>query len=68
MIVVLQELHETQGSQTKFHAIKYINIIYIYLSLLIYNSSIPDIEHSSYHIALDSPQTYKLILWKPTVL
>ena len=34
MIVGLQKLHETQGSQTKFHGIKYINLIYIYLLLL----------------------------------
>ena len=33
-----------QGSLTKFHGIKYINLIYIYLLLLLYNSSILDME------------------------
>ena len=46
--------------QTKFHGIKNINLIYIYL-LLLYNSSILDIKHSPYYIALGSPQTHKVI-------
>ena len=62
MIVVLQKLHETQGSQCKFHDIKYIYLIYIYLLLLLYNRSILDIEHSPYYIALGPPQTHKVIL------
>ena len=37
----------------KFHGIKYIDVIYIYL-LSLYNSSILDIEHSPYYIALGS--------------
>ena len=46
----------------KFNAMecKYINLICIYL-LLLYNSSILDIEHSPYYIALGSPQTHKVI-------
>ena len=50
-------LHETQGLQSKFHEL---NIyIYIYLSIIIilYNSSILDIEHSPYYIALGSTQS-----------
>ena len=39
---------------------EYINLIYIHL-LLLYNSSILDIEHSPYHIALASTQTHKVI-------
>ena len=40
----------------------YIYIVYIYLSLLLlYNSSIIDIEHSPYYIALDSTHTHKVI-------
>ena len=35
-----------------------VNKIYL---LLLYNSSILDIEHSPYYIALGSPQTYKVI-------
>ena len=35
----------------------------IYLS----NSSILDIEHSPYYIPLGSTQTYKVILWQPTL-
>ena len=60
ILMILEKLHETQGLQTKFHDIKYINLIYIYL-LSLYNSSILDIEHSPYHIALGSPQTHKAI-------
>ena len=61
MIVVLKKKrkHETQGSQSKFHGIKYINLIDIYLSL--YNSSIQDIKHSPYYIALGLTQTHKVI-------
>ena len=40
--------------------IKYIYLIYIYL-LLLYNSSILDIEHSPYYIALGSTHTYKVM-------
>ena len=47
MIVVLQKLQENLGSQTKFHGIKYIYLLYIY-SLSLY-------EHSSYYFALGSP-------------
>ena len=63
MIVVLQKLRKTQGSQSKFHELNiYIYLIYIYLLLLLlYNSSILDIEHSSYHIALGSTHTHKVI-------
>ena len=60
MIVVLLKIHETQRLQTNFHGIRYINLIYIYL-LLLYNSSILDIEHSPYHIALGSTVTHKVI-------
>ena len=42
----------------KFVCIKYINLIYIYLS---YDSSILDIEHSPYYIALGLPQNHKVI-------
>ena len=52
--------HQTQGSQNKFHDIKYINLLYIYL-LLLYNSSVQDIEHSPYYIILGSLQTHKMI-------
>ena len=46
----------------KFHAIKYINQIkYLLLLLLLCNGSIPDIEHSPYHIALGWPQTHLVI-------
>ena len=45
--------------KTKFHEIKYINLIYIYI--LLYDSSILDIEHSPYYIALDSTQTHKVV-------
>ena len=67
MIVVLwkKKLHETQGSQSKFHGIKYINLIFIYLFiyllllllLLLLYSTILDIEHSSYYMALGSTQS-----------
>ena len=52
-----------KGSQSKFFGIKYIYLIYIYLLLLLLlnNSSILDIEHSPYYIALGSPQTHKVI-------
>ena len=39
---------------------EYILDIYIYL-LLLYYSSILDIEHSLYYIALGLPQTHKVI-------
>ena len=54
-----KKLHETQGSQANFHGIRYINLMYIYL--LLYNSSILDIEHFPYYIALGLPQTHKVI-------
>ena len=41
--------------------IKYINLIYIYLLLLLYNRPILDMEHTPYYIALGSPQTHKVI-------
>ena len=56
-----------QRSQTNFHGIKYINLIYIYL-LLLYNSSITDIEHSANYIALGSLQTHKVNQWQLTLL
>ena len=59
-----KKLYETQGSQFKFHGIKYIYLIYIYLLLLLlllYYSSILDIEYSPYYIALGSTHTNKLI-------
>ena len=31
-----EKLHETQGLQTKFHDIKYINLIFIYIIIIIY--------------------------------
>ena len=34
MIIAWLKLHETQGSQTKFHGIKYIYLIFIYSLLL----------------------------------
>ena len=47
--------------QTNFHGTKYINLIYIYLLLLLlYNSSISDIEHSENYIILGLPQTHKV--------
>ena len=39
--------------------IKYIYLIYIHL-LLLYNSSILDIEHYPYYITLGSTQTHKV--------
>ena len=36
-------------------------ILYILDLLLLYNSSVLDIEHSPYYIALGSPQTHKMI-------
>ena len=49
----------------KYINIKYMNLIYIYLLLLlvvvVYNSFILDIEHSPFFIALGSPQTHKVI-------
>ena len=56
----LKKFHDTQGLQIKFHGIEYINLTYINLSLL-YNSSILDIEHSPYYIALGSTQIHKVI-------
>ena len=41
-----------------FQGIKYINLKYTYLLLLLCNSSISDIEHSPNYIALGSPQTH----------
>ena len=38
-----------------------IYLIYIYSLLLLYNSSILDIEHSPYYIPLGLPQTHKVI-------
>ena len=40
--------------------IEYIYLIYIYL-LLLYSSSILDIEHSPYNIALGSTHTHRVI-------
>ena len=44
-----------------FYGIKYKNLIYIYLLLLLYDSSIQDIEHFPYYISLGLPQTHKVI-------
>ena len=55
--------------QTSFHAIIYIyiyKIIYIYL--LLYNSSITDIELSPNYIAFGLPQTHKVRWCQPTLL
>ena len=52
-----KKLHETQGSQSKFHELN-IYLIYIYL-LLLYNCSVLDIEHTAYYTALGSTQTYR---------
>ena len=62
-----KKLHETQGSQSKFHELNiyiyiYIYLIYIYLLLLLYNSSNLDIEYSPYYIALGSTQIHKVII------
>ena len=57
-----KKLHETHGLQSKFNELKkyiYISNTYIY-SLLLYNGSILDIEHSPYYIALGSTQTHKV--------
>ena len=43
------------------------NLIYMYL-LLLYNSSILNIEHSPNYIALGSPQIHKVNQWQPTLL
>ena len=40
---------------------KYINLIYIYLLFLLFNSSVTDIEPSLYYTALCSTQTHKVI-------
>ena len=57
-----KKLHETQGSQSKDHEFNiYIYLIYINLLLLLYSSSILDIVHSPYYIALRSTQTHKVI-------
>ena len=45
--------------------IKCIHLTYIYLLLLLYKSSILDIEHSPYYIALGSTQTHKVIYLRP---
>ena len=63
-----KKLEETQWSQSKFHGIKYIYLICIYLILLLYNSSILDIEHPPYYIELGLPQTNKVIYCQPTLL
>ena len=40
----------------------------IIIIIIIYISSIQDIEHSPYNIALGSTHTHKFILWQPTLL
>ena len=60
MIVVLQKTTWNPGVAVKIPLMKYIYLIYIYL-LLLYNSSILDIEHSPYYVALGSTQTHKVI-------
>ena len=40
---------------------EFIYLIYIYSLLLLYNSSIPNIELFPYYIALGSTQTHKVI-------
>ena len=61
MIVFLQKTPWNPGVAVKIPWIKYIYSIYTYLLLLLYNSSILDIEHSPYYIALNSTQTHKVI-------
>ena len=63
MTAVLQKkLHKTQELQSKFHKLKiYILYILFLVLLLFYNSSILDIEHSPYYIALVSIQTHIVI-------
>ena len=60
MIVVLPKNPWNPGIAVYIPWIEYIYVIYIYLSLL-YNSSILDIEHSPYYIALGSTHTHKVI-------
>ena len=60
MIVVLEKTPRNTGVAVYIPWIKYISLIYIYL-LLLYNSSILDIEHSPYYIALGLPQIHKVI-------
>ena len=56
-----------------FLSIKYIYIyIYIYIKYIsiyyhYYDSSIVDIEHSLYYIALSSTHNHKVIYWQPTL-
>ena len=61
MIVVLQKNPWNPGVAVQIPWIKYIYLIYIYLLLLLYDSSILDIEHSPYYIALGSIHTNKMI-------
>ena len=52
------------GSQSKFQELDiYIFNIYSFI-IVIYNSSILDIEHSPYYIALGSTHTHKVIQWQ----
>ena len=55
LMIIVCKTSWNQRLQTNFHGIKYINLMYIYLSFL-YISSITDIEHSPNYIALDSPK------------
>ena len=60
MIAVLQKKTPwNPGLQSIFPELN-IYLIYIYL-LLLYNSSILDIEYSPYYIALGSTHTHKVI-------
>ena len=65
-MVVACKTSWNQRSQTNFHSIKYINLIYMYL-LLLYNSSISDIEGYPSYIALGLPQTPQVNEWQPTL-
>ena len=57
----VKKLQETKGRrQTSMPLDIYIKI-YIYLSSLLYDSSIPDIQHSPNYIALASPRAHKMI-------
>ena len=60
MIAFLQKTLWNPGVEVYIPWIRYIYLIYIYLLLLCY-SSILDIEHSQYYIALGSTHTHKVI-------
>ena len=62
MIIVLQKTPWNPVVTVYIPWIKYIYLIYInLLLLLLYNSSILDIEHSPYYIELASTHTHEVI-------